>query len=143
MDESYRQKRHTQLWEEQNKLIKRTVVAGLVFAAFILFNVLQPFIEKQKDSTDLEQKIETLKEDKAQAEASLKRVAQLEQELAAIHADIQREPWVTHKDELIRAYSEMRQRNEGNPGTYQELADATIRLIDSDVRGITDRAVTL
>jgi hypothetical protein len=91
MDENYRQQRHTRLWEEQNKHIKRTALTGLVFAAFILFNVLQPFSEQQKESSSVQQEIIILQQEKDEAEASLKRVMRSEQELTAIHEEIQRE----------------------------------------------------
>ncbi|MFT4938940.1 MAG: hypothetical protein ACI88A_001972 [Paraglaciecola sp.] len=143
MDENYRLKRHTQLWEEQNKQIKRTVLAGLLFAAFILFNVLQPFSEQRKQLSNLELEIDDLQQQKTVAEASLTRVNWSSHELKALHQQIQKQPWVEHKNKLISAYREMRRRAEGTPEIYQNMADATINSINTDVSRITDGVLAI
>ena len=143
MDENYRLKRHTQLWEEQNKQIKRTVLAGLMFAAFILFNVLQPFSEQRQQSSDLALEIDVLQQQKNVVEASLARVNWSSDALNVLHEKIQKQPWVAHKNNLISAYRDMRRRAEGSPVIYQNMADETIQSIDTDVRGITGRVLAI
>ena len=45
MSTEYLLKRHTALWEAHNKSVRRVMLTGILFGAFVLFNVLQPYVE--------------------------------------------------------------------------------------------------
>ena len=143
MDESYRQKRHTELWEEQNRQIRRTVIAGLIFGAFILFNVLDPYAGQRTRYVSLESKIAELEAEKLANQARLVHIEESRAEFESLRQQISQEPWAVHKDQLIRTYRDMRLRGEGDPQTYQRLADETIDRITVDVETISGRTLTL
>ena len=44
-DTDFRLQRHLKLWEEQGRVVKRTMVAGLLFGLILNLKVLAPFVD--------------------------------------------------------------------------------------------------
>jgi hypothetical protein len=133
MDTGFRFKRHSELWEEQNKRVKRTVMAGLVFGILLLMNVLRPYSFDMDKRSDIKGEIETFKKEKERVENSIKALSDFEQTLEAVQKTIQEQPWMEEKDKLIQTLAVINRRGEGSWERYQKEADNTVRAIGAQV----------
>ncbi len=125
----FRYERHLEIWKDQNKLIKRVVLATLIFGFLILIRVLIPLNDKtiqiQNQVNDNKDEIIGLEKTNA---SSLK----LKKVLSQVEKFIQDQPWEREKNNLIRKF---RNLNRGNRNTDpQGVADESIARIVSDLR---------
>ncbi len=133
MDEDFRLTRHTTLWEEQNKRVKRTIIASLVFGILLLVNVLKPYSSDIDKKRDIRTEIEIYKNEKGVIENSITAIDDFKQTLGAVQITIREQPWMKEKDKLIRTLAGINRRGEGNWQRYQEEADNTVRVIGAQV----------
>lgn len=133
MDKDFRLTRHTALWEEQNKRIKRTIIAGLVFGLLLLVNVLKPYSSDIDKKRDIRTEIEIYKKEKGVIENSITAIDDFKETLGAVQITIREQPWMKEKDKLIRTLAGINERGEGNRQRYQEEADNTVRVIGAQV----------
>ena len=133
MDKDFRLTRHTALWEEQNKRIKHTIIAGLVFGLLLLVNVLKPYSSDIDKKRDIRTEIEIYKKEKGVIENSITAIDDFKETLGAVQITIRKQPWMKEKDKLIRTLAGINERGEGNRQRYQEEADNTVRVIGAQV----------
>lgn len=138
MDKDYRLARHTQLWEVQNRRVSRLVLAGLAFAALLLFNVLQPYTLSLEEEIEIRGQIEGLRQEQQEIDASLKRLDEFETTLVNLNDTVARQPWMQRKERLIRRYRDMRDRGEGSPSEWQAEADLAVADIAAEVREVVE-----
>jgi hypothetical protein len=137
MDKDFRLSRHSQLWEEKNKAIKRTAVAGLFFAAFVLINVLQPHSKQQELSApiraEIEKEIKKLGDDKVETDSALASLSDLQGKLDLFKQALQDNPGEDQKNKLIKTFRELNAKDEFDRNLFQEKADQTILAIENEV----------
>jgi hypothetical protein len=137
MDKDFRLSRHSQLWEDKNKAIKRTAVAGLFFAAFVLINVLQPHSKQQELSAPIragiEKEIKNLGDDKVETDSALASLKDLQGKLDLFKQALQDNPGEDQKNKLIKTFRELNAKDEFDRNLFQEKADQTILAIENEV----------
>ncbi|MFT5276603.1 MAG: hypothetical protein ACI8VI_000231 [Granulosicoccus sp.] len=137
MDKDFRLSRHSQLWEDKNKAIKRTAVAGLFFAAFVLINVLQPHSKQQELSAPIragiEKEIKNLGDDKVETDSALASLKDLQGKLDLFKQALQDNPGEDQKNKLIQTFRELNAKDEFDKKLFQEKADKTILAIENEV----------
>lgn len=136
MDKNFRLSRHSQLWEEKNKAVKRTAIAGLFFAAFILINVLQPYSKQQDASAPIRDEIRKLEEDRVETVAALASLEDLQKELELVEQALQDKPGENQKDQLIDAFRQLNAEATFDRKRFQAEADKTILTIEKEVRDL-------
>jgi hypothetical protein len=139
MDTDFRLKRHSELWGEQNKRVKRTVIAGLFFGILLLINVLRPYSFDIDKRIYIKDEIEKFKKEKENVENSLKALSDFDQTLESVQETIRKQPWMKEKDKLIQTLAEINRRGEGGWARYQREADDTVRTIGAQVNDIVVR----
>ena len=125
----FRYQRHLEIWKDQNKHIKRVVLATLIFGFLILIRVLIPLNEKtlqiQDKVNDIHKEIKTL-------EKTNESLSKLENSLSKVRNFIQERPWEREKENLIQKFQTL---NRGNRNTDpQGVADESIERIVNDLR---------
>ncbi len=133
MHEDFRLTRHTTLWEEQNKQVKRTIIASLVFCVLLLMNVLKPYSSDLDKRRDIRTEIAKYEKENGKIETAIASIDDFKQISDAVQITIKRQPWMKEKDELIQTLAEINNRGEGNWRRYQKEADNTIRAIGAQV----------
>jgi hypothetical protein len=122
----FRFQRHLEIWKDQNRHIKRVVLATLIFGLLILIRVLIPLNHQTLETEETLIKI-------GQEQDSLEKInvlsKELEQSLSQVEGYIQRKPWEREKDALIRRFQSLNQNDRNiNP---QRVADESIgRIVD-------------
>ncbi|MDW7680643.1 MAG: hypothetical protein SCK70_08760 [bacterium] len=131
----FRFQRHLKLWEEQNKLIKRTIIATCIFSIVLLIRVLTPLTRLTTDTEQVETQLMSLQEDKSGVENLSNQLAEVNEVLAAVQQNIEVRPWEHEKKELIKSFSRMRNRDDHSLSRqeYQDTANTTIRKITKKV----------
>ena len=128
MDKNYSLKRHTELWENQNKQIKRVLIGGILFAYLLLVNILTPYSNRldeiQVEMTEISTKIDSIN-------ASKNDLTKLEETLNGIKKTINQQPWREEKNKLIRKFAEINAIGHVTLEQYQQKADSTITAIGS------------
>ncbi len=132
MKNEYQLSRHTELWERQNKQVKRVILAGLILGYILLFNILTPYSERiQKITTD----VSTAKLALTDSELEIDSLVKLEKILGTVQAVIGRQPW---KKEIEDLKAKMIQLNDsgGQDITAKKKQEAglTVAKIDSMVQ---------
>ena len=127
MENDYQLRRHTELYESQNRQVKRIILFGIVFAYIVLVNILKPYAERvatlRKDLKDGNAELVQVTQDKAALDALQKTFVSVQKVIAAA-------PWDSDKMNLIREYREM--NNSGRAlslDDYQVKADETVEKI--------------
>ena len=127
MENDYKLRRHTELYESQNRQLKRIVLFGIVFAYIVLVNILKPY----SDRVAVLQ--EDLKEGRVEVEKSKKvkeDLNELQNTFVSVQKVIEKSPWDANKNKLIRDYREMNQSDRDiSMDEYQAKADATVKSI--------------
>jgi len=127
MENDYQLRRHTELYESQNRQVKRIILFGMVFAYIVLVNILKPYAER----------VATLQKDLKDGNAELVQVAQdkealdeLQETFVSVQKVIAASPWDSDKKELMREYREMNTSGRAlSLDDYQEKADETVEKI--------------
>lgn len=133
MDQEFRTKRHTELWIENNRRVKRVVWGGLAFAAFVLLNVLRPYAQNLDDSSVVRDELVQLEMRRQEIDLSLERLTDFEGKLSSAQATIAREPWMRQKDRLIEEYRQLNLAGGGSREDYQTRANRTVNEIAQEV----------
>jgi hypothetical protein len=127
MENDYQLRRHTELYESQNRQVKRIILFGIVFAYIVLVNILKPYAARvatlQKDLKDGNAEIVQVAQDK-------KALDELQRTFVSVQNVIAASPWDSDKKDLIREYREM--NNSGRAlsmDNYQVKADETVEKI--------------
>jgi hypothetical protein len=128
MVNEYRLKRHTELWETQNKQIKRILIGGLFFAYLLLFNILTPFSHRLDDIKAVTQKLNSEVNKITDSKQSL---SELKETLKGIQETIAKQPWMKEKDNLMERFAKMNAEGRGSWARYQKEADSTVSVIGS------------
>lgn len=136
MADDYRLSRHVQIWDQQNKTMKRVAVAGLVFASFMLVNILRPYSADFEESRVKRDSIVETERIMQRTNESLRRVRDFEKVISETRATVDRAPWQSHKDELIETYARMRFDERASAAEYQRLADRTVKRVAADAREV-------
>lgn len=128
--------RHLKLWEEQNKSVKRIIIAALLFTILLPIKVLDPFVYISQDLAPVENKINKLKQEQQEANDLKKKLEHVQNTISEVKETIKNEPWMKEKDRLIQTLSDIREQSlhGGNWDEYQAAADNTIRTIAAQVR---------
>lgn len=134
MADDYRLSRHVQIWDQQNKTMKRVALAALVFSSFMLVNILRPYSEDFEESREKRDSIVETKRNMQQTKESLRQVRDFEEVVSDTRATVERAPWQSHKVELIDSFRRMQADQPGPQEEYQQLADQAVRNIAKDVR---------
>ncbi len=125
----FRYERHLEIWKDQNKLIKRVVLATLIFGFLILIRVLIPLNDK---TIQIQNQVNNNKDEIKSLEKTNASSLKFKDKLSQVEKFIQDQPWEREKDNLIRTF---RNLNRGNRNTDpQGVADASIARIVSDLR---------
>lgn len=133
MDDEFRLSRHTALWEEQNRQVKRTIIASLAICILLLMNVLKPYssdLDKQKQITA---EIEKYKIASSKIESDISSIDQFKKTLGKVQTTIQRQPWMREKDKLVQTLARINNQGQGSRERYQAEADQTIKRIETQV----------
>lgn len=122
MEQTVRRDRHHQLWEASSTSVRRMAISGLLFAAVVFFNVLEPYSKtmvQREGLARIEQKMVGVGD-------SLRAVEKLQLELEQVATTVANAPWTRHKNDLIQRFA----RREVHDA--QAEADKTIRKIAVD-----------
>lgn len=131
MDKDLQAERHIRLWEEQSRLVKRTVFGGLLFSSLLLINVLQPYSEHLDQTGDISAEIIKFERQTALIADSLSALTKLEQTFSSVQNYISQKPWNAEINKLRRKLSDLNSSGQGNWSNYQHEADATINTMAS------------
>lgn len=124
MDPAIRLGRHSDLWQAGSIRVQRIAVSGLIFAAVIFFNVIEPYAQTEQNRVDLA----GFETQQGLAAAKIARMEEFAASLAAISQAVERADWRRHKEELAQRF------RSGAVTAPQEEADQTIRQIAAQVR---------
>lgn len=134
MDPDVKLKRHTSLWESAETNARRVAVAGVIFAALILINVVEPYKQMAEEEAMLPQwrtELAALQAEQAQLQRRKQSLAKIESVLDRIEQSITATPWQSDINALI-------QRCRGGcPANVQTLADNTIRSIAGKMKALS------
>lgn len=122
----FRFKRHLELWKEQNKQIKRVVIATLIFGFLVLYRVLIPFQVETENTRSIIKKIVSEKDSLEMVNIAF---TELKNSLKLVQKNIADRPWENEKDILIQKFWEINQT--GRSVNAQKVADTTINNITS------------
>ncbi len=128
MNRDYRLKRHTMLWESQNKQIKRVLIGGLLFGYLLLVNILTPYSHRLNE---IKGQMKELSAQAKQIEKSSQDLARLGETLDGIAETIILQPWMAEKDKLIRKLADLNAGGRPTWKEYQNEADSTVSVIGS------------
>ncbi len=134
MTEEFQIERHTKLWEDKTKHVKRIVFSGLLFGGVILVNVLTPYSEDIGARAKLQQEIDLLRSQAKEVEASLAPLDDLTEELAQVKATITAKPWNARIENLKQRYRHINAQGGADWDTYQREADATVDSVAAQVK---------
>lgn len=139
--EEFRFQRHLELWKDQNRLVKRSVLLILLFGFLILFRVLIPFSGKTEN---IGNEIVAKEEARTSIEEKNKVIQEFKQQLESVNLTIGEHPWVEEKDRLVRTFEQL--RGTGNSDQAQAEADKTIRnitgILRNDIAGPLEKVLT-
>ncbi len=132
----FRFKRHMRLWEEQNKLVKRTMIVALLLGLLLPVKVFKPMTEvSQKTENELKELQASMerREQIAELEFALNN---MEKTFITVQSTLEQEPWNEEKDKLIRTYQGVRSDRTriASRDQIQAEADKTICTIGGMVR---------
>ena len=125
----FRYQRHLEIWKDQNKHIKRVILATLIFGFLILIRVLIPLNEKTLQIQDTVNNIN--KEIKA-LEKTNESSSKFKDSLSEVRKFIQDQPWEREKENLIRKFQTLNRSNRNTDP--QGVADKSIERIVYDLR---------
>ncbi len=128
--------RHLKLWEEQNKLIKRSVLLALIFSAFVVVKILIPTSNLDQKKLEDNPEIKQLKEKKAELVKTNQQLIELDKTFSDVQETIKKAPWTKEKDKLVSTFRNMRERGDyPAQREIQDTANVTIRRIANQFRG--------
>ena len=127
--DDFRFQRHSEIWKEQNKIIKRVMTLTLLFGFLILIRVLIPFNENEEKYTNI---IKNSEDEKISLETQNEFLRQIKSVLLPVQKTIGKQPWMIEKDKLIRTFQEI--NRSGHRVDSQQVANATISTIAEQVR---------
>ncbi len=136
MDEKFRLSRHTALWEEQNRLVKRTIIASLILCVLLLMNVLKPYSADLDERKQINAEIEAYKKEAGRIESDISAIGDFKKVLKEVQDIIRKEPWMKEKNELIETLARINNQGRGNWTVYQAEADQTIERIGAQVHDL-------
>lgn len=128
MDPSTRLRRHSELYEAGTSNVQRIAIGGLIFAALILFNVIEPYY--RADLPSLEEAVVKKQRELNAIDENLQEIANIEAKLNEIAGDIARPPWNDDVEELKRYF-----REDGS-GDIQNVANTTINNIAAKINAL-------
>jgi len=123
MEKDYQLKRHTELWESQNKQIRRIVLFSLIIAYILLVNILRPYADRI-DSINAD--LSELGRDTIMIKSNIEDLGTLDSTLEKVQSAIGAQPWNEEKEKLIRKYREMNTSGSPSWDEYQGEADSTV-----------------
>lgn len=134
MDPAVKLKRHTQLWENADANARRVAIAGLIFAALILVNVVEPYFKMTKEDELLPQwraELASLETEQASLAQRKEDLQKIEMVLGQIEQSVKDLPWRSDIDKLIQTC------RGGCPANVQDRADETIINIADKMKKIS------
>jgi hypothetical protein len=131
----FRFKRHMRLWEEQNKLVKLTIIVAILIGLLLPIKVLKPMTEVSRKIENAQKELKPFQEKKEQIGVQELVLDNMEKTFSKIPSTLAREPWMDEMDKLIRTYQDMRRvRTQVSGEEIQAEADKTIRTIGGMIR---------
>ena len=132
----FRFQRHLKKWEEQSKAVKRTMLAGILFAFLLLFKVFSPFVGISDEKSDIANDIGDLKQKQVETEVLIKELNKFKEPLSSVQETIQAQPWMREKERLIVTLARIKQNTPSSRiwEAYQKEADSTISTISRQAR---------
>lgn len=124
MDPAIRIGRHSDLWLAGCTRVERTVIAGLIFASVIFFNVIEPYAGTEQSRANLL----IIEAQQVEAETELARLEAVAASLEAISGVVEAAAWGRHQEELAQRF------RSGAVTAPQQEADQTIQKIAAEVR---------
>lgn len=134
MNQDLRLKRHADLWEAQNALIKRVVLASLAFGVLVAFKVLTPYAniaDRRKEALDA---LKGARAEEVKVDNASNVLGEFQRTADAVSGKIAAQPWMSAKDALVRRLAAINSTGQGSSERYQREADDTIRAIAGQVR---------
>ena len=122
--EKIKLKRHSERWDAGNLTVRRTALTGLVFAAVVLFNVLEPY----EETAPARRQFQELTDRNVKLSSELEVLSEAEESLLRLQDTIEGAPWSIYKEELIKKFSAGEVLNPGEDG------NATLARIAASVR---------
>lgn len=119
------------LWEEQDKLLKRTMVVAILLGLLLPVKVFKPMTKvSQKTENELKE-LRASTEKREQIERLERALDDMENTFNTVQLTLEREPWNEEKERLIRTYRVMRsdRTRVASREEIQGEADKTIRTI--------------
>ena len=118
MNKDYRLKRHSGLWESQNKQIKKVLFGGFLAAYIIISNILTPYERSMNvinmDMTNHENKIK-------QIDTVFLSIEKLTATLQDVQKVIWEKPWDLEKEKLKEDFRRMTSDNTTDLDVFQKL----------------------
>ncbi len=136
MDSDYLTKRHSELYERQNKQIKNLILFGLIIAYILYSNILRPYSQRIDEIQEQTSKLTT---EVASVKETIAGINQLEDTLEVVKTSIAKRPWSEEKEKLIRKYAEMNATSRPSWEEYQKEADMTVVRIGSMVLNLVNK----
>ena len=125
--------RHWKLWEEQNKQLRRTVAASLIFAIVALFNIIIPYKGLFSKKAEIAAQINEVQTKISDSEAALEGLKSIDTVMEQVEKILYSRAWDEKRVDLIQAYSRLNRQQRGTPELYQSMADSTVRSITEEV----------
>ena len=125
--------RHWKLWEEQNKQLRRTVAASLIFAIVALFNIIIPYKGLFSKKAEIAAQINEVQTKIGDSEAALEGLKSIDTVMEQVEKILYSRAWDEKRVDLIQAYSRLNRQQRGTPELYQSMADSTVRSITEEV----------
>lgn len=130
MKNEYQLKRHTELWEGQNKQIKRILLFGLIFAYILLVNILRPYSVRIEN---IKTQLNITNTEISETVYNIDNLDKLTNTIRSVQSIIDEQPWTKEKDNLILKYRNMNISGAPNLDQYQWEADLTVTTIGTMV----------
>lgn len=131
----FQYQRHLKMWEEQNKLIKRTTLLAVVFGIFIVFKILIPSAKITQVKVADSSTIDSLRQKKIELMEVNDQLNKINITFGKVQETLTRAPWIEEKDKLIAKFSKMRnERGYVSPEEVQDTANVTIHNIANQFR---------
>ncbi|MDY6857065.1 MAG: hypothetical protein SWO11_20635 [Thermodesulfobacteriota bacterium] len=121
--------RHLEIWKDQNKHIKRVILATLIFGFLILIRVLIPLNEK---TLQIQDKVNNINNEIKVLEKNNESSSKLKDSFSEVRKFIQDQPWEREKENLIRKFRTLNRSNRNTDP--QGVADKSIERIVYDLR---------
>lgn len=132
-EHDFRLERHMKIWEDQNKLVKRLILIGLIFGLVLPWKFLDPFSDASSQTSKIRNDISKLDKEQDQITESKQSMDQVNSVLISVQKTISREPWMKETDRFRRTLARISSQG-GNREAFQRAADQKVKKISYEVR---------